>query len=119
MFDHPLIHLDQANVHVYVDLAQKWTHERRQEVLPTNTAAVVRRPTDLLAAVMKHEDDGGGEEEGQQADRQAQNPVIADRDVEVEGGEDGTPQHHVQNLGRQSHSITSENVIFAKNSVIF
>ena len=47
---------------------------------------------------MEDEDDGGGEEDGDQADTEAEDPVVADSDVEVEGGEQGAPHHHVKHL---------------------
>lgn len=54
--------------------------------------------TDLLVAVMKDEDEGRGEEDGDQADGEAEDPEVTDTDVEVEGGEDGTPHHHIHHL---------------------
>ena len=47
---------------------------------------------------MEDEDDGSGEEDGDQADGEAEDPVVTDRDVEVEGGEHGAPHHHIYHL---------------------
>lgn len=47
---------------------------------------------------MKDEDDGSGEDDGDQADRETEDPVVANGDVEMEGGKHGTPQHHIQHL---------------------
>lgn len=47
---------------------------------------------------MKDEDDGGCEEDGDQADGETEDPEVTDADVEVEGGEDGAPHHHVHHL---------------------
>lgn len=55
-------------------------------------------PLYLLVTVVEDEDDGSGEEDGDQADREAKNPVVTDSDVEVEGGEHSTPHHHIQHL---------------------
>lgn len=48
--------------------------------------------------MVEDEDDGGGEEDGDQADRETEDPVVTDSDVEVERGEDGAPHHHVEHL---------------------
>lgn len=45
---------------------------------------------------MKDEDDGSGEDDGDQADGETEDPVVGD--VEMEGGKQGTPQHHIQHL---------------------
>lgn len=47
---------------------------------------------------MKDEDDGSGEDNGDQADGETEDPVVANGDVEVEGGKHGTPQNHIQHL---------------------
>lgn len=65
----------------------------------------------LLVALVEDEDDGSGEEDGDQADTEAEDPVVTDGDVEVEGGEHHTPHHHVQHLvagGGRASSVTPE-----------
>lgn len=47
---------------------------------------------------MKDEDEGRGEEDGDQADGETEDPEVTDTDVEVEGGEDGAPHHHIHHL---------------------
>lgn len=45
----------------------------------------------LLFLVVEEKDNGCGEENGDQADRQTEDPVVTDSDVEVEGGKHSTP----------------------------
>ena len=52
----------------------------------------------LFVIVMKHEDDSSREEDGDEADGETKDPVVTNSHVEVEGGEHGTPNHHIQHL---------------------
>lgn len=80
-----------------------WCKEKTRRRLYIHTETTVGTFKEILAlhllvAVMEDEDDGGGEEDGDQADTEAEDPVVADSDVEVEGGEHGAPHHHIQHL---------------------
>lgn len=59
----------------------------------------------LLVTVVEDEDDGSSEEDGDQADRETQDPVVADSDVEVEGGEHSAPHHHIQHLAERKERM--------------
>lgn len=59
----------------------------------------------LFVTVVEDEDDGSGEEDGDQADTETENPIIGHADVQVEGGEEGAPQHNVQHLREQRRSF--------------
>lgn len=48
--------------------------------------------------MVEDKQDGSGDEDGDQTDREAEDPVVADGDIKVESGEHGTPHHHVQHL---------------------
>lgn len=48
--------------------------------------------------MVEDEDDSSGEEDGYHADRETEDPVVSDIDVQVEGGEHGAPHHHIQHL---------------------
>lgn len=48
--------------------------------------------------MVQDENDGSGEEDGHEADAETEDPVVCDADVEVEGGEDGAPHHHIEHL---------------------
>lgn len=54
--------------------------------------------TYLLVTAVKDEDDGSGEDDGDQADGETEDPIVANGDVEVEGGKHRTPQNHIQHL---------------------
>lgn len=47
---------------------------------------------------MEDKDDGSGEKDGDQADREAEDPVVTDSDVKMEGGEHSAPHHNIQHL---------------------
>lgn len=59
----------------------------------------------LFVTVVKDEDDGSGEEDGYQADTETEYPIIGDTDVEVERGEQGAPQNHIQHLREPEESL--------------
>lgn len=58
----------------------------------------------LLFIQFENKHDRGGEEDGDQADTQTQDPIVAEGQIELQGGEDGTPQHHVQKLREGDHA---------------
>lgn len=55
--------------------------------------------------MVEDKDDGRGEEDGDQADRQTEDPVVTDGDVQVQGGEHGAPHHHVHHLEGQDRFV--------------
>lgn len=56
--------------------------------------------------MVEDEDDGGGEEDSNKADTETEDPVVSDTDVQVEGGEEGAPQDHIQHLREHAHTHT-------------
>lgn len=52
----------------------------------------------LLFPVVEDKDDSCSDEDGDKADRQTEDPVVGDSDVEMQGGECSAPNHHIQHL---------------------
>lgn len=50
---------------------------------------------------MKNEEDCSGEKDRDEADGENEDPVVGYSDVEVEGGENCTPQHQIQHLNSE------------------
>lgn len=105
MVHHPLIHLDETNVKVHVELEKKRRRHRcfHSQFQTASVSLCVKRPSNpfffyLFVTVVEDENDGSGEEDGHEADTETEDPVVCDADVEVEGGEDGTPHYHVEHL---------------------
>lgn len=77
-----------------------------------------RKSPHLLVAVVQDEDDGSGEEDGHEADAQTEDPVVGDRDVEVECGEDGAPHHHVEHLLKEARKYPDYSWVQTRTSPI-
>lgn len=67
--------------------------------------------------MVEDEDDGSGEEDGDQADAETEDPVVIDADVEVEGGEHGTPHHHIQHLMEEKERTDTESIKCSKRQL--
>lgn len=54
---------------------------------------------------MEDEYDGSGEEDRDQADREAEDPVVTNCDKDVEGGEHSAPHHQIQHLVEEEQRL--------------
>lgn len=116
----PLVGLDQTHVSVHVELEEKkgdWFKEKERRALFAPKSPSLRY---LFATVVEDEDDGSGEEDGHEADAQAEDPVVGDGDVEVQRGEDGAPNHHVEHLlvGEESHLFSRCDLLSGRKGVM-
>ena len=65
----------------------------------------IRPPPYLLVTAVEDEYDGSGEEDGDQADREAEDPVVTNCDKDVEGREHSAPHHQIQHLVEEEQRL--------------